>query len=214
MNEETWTKYAQQILSKFPDFKKAIKDNRIQLPNRKLKKYIWDFPSDYGGLGEVLEERKFEKLNFFENKVSKNKQLPSIDLRNGLLCVPLESRNENINIIYNHPTNVNIFSSINPNISHEHPLTHTFPPTYNPSFPMPIYPYYRPAIDMKRYVQMRQSIELSGSTKAKSKDESDSESNKSKSRSKDRDRKKHQKEKSKFDIYSLSIYFENLYLKN
>jgi hypothetical protein len=170
LNEETWIKYSQQIVAKFPELKKAIKDNRLQLPNRNLKKYLYEFPSDYGGLGEVLEEKKFEKVNFFENKVSKNKQIPSIELRNGLLCVPLES---SLNIIYN-PKTVNIS-----------------PPVFPPVFPMQIPRPWPPYWDMQ-YMP----TEIPAVKKVKNKDQSSSKS-RSRSRNKDKKERKRSRDRSR-----------------
>jgi hypothetical protein len=167
LNEETWIKYSQQIVAKFTELKKAIKENRLQLPNRNLKKYIYEFPSDYGGLGEVLEEKKFEKVNFFENKVTKNKQTPSIELRNGLLCVPLES---SLNIIYN-PKTVNIS-----------------PPVFPPVFPIQIPRHWPPYWDMQ-YIH---NAEVSALKKSNTKEES---SSLSRSRSREKDRNFRNKEK-------------------
>lgn len=117
-NEEMWTKYSKNMVAKFENLKKSIKDNKVHLPNTKnLQKYLFNFPGDYGGLGEILDEQKFEKLNFFEYKPGKNKMIPFIEMRQGSICVPLECRNENLNIIYNDPFNVKNFSSLNTNIS-------------------------------------------------------------------------------------------------
>lgn len=187
MTEETWTKYSQKILSKFPQLKKAIKEGRLQLPKGNIKKYIYDFPSDYGGLGEVLEEREYEKVNFFENKVNKNKQTPSIDLRNGLLCVPLESRNENLNIIYNQPTYKNIFPSINNPISHELGHPHAFPHGFPPAYPMPFFPFFRPPTD-QMFFNRNPTFETSESSKR------EKESSSSPKRKKEKKERKYKKE--------------------
>jgi hypothetical protein len=102
-------------------------------------------PADFGSLGELLDERKYENLNFFEYKPSKNKTIPTIEVKQGSICVPLE-RNENLIINYNPPTNVNNFSSINTNIT---PGSTTFPTpqqTLPPNFNLipPVNPFYNP----------------------------------------------------------------------
>ena len=101
------------------DLQKAVKENRIFLPSSNLGKYLFDFfPADYGGLSEVLDEQKYENLNFFEYKRSKARSTPSLEVKQGLVCVPLENRNENLNINYNATSIVNI-ESLNNNISLE-----------------------------------------------------------------------------------------------
>lgn len=143
-----WGKYSKYTVAKLLNLNKAIKENRVHLPNSKaLIKYIFNLPADYGGTGEILDEQKYENLNFFEFKAGKNKAIPVIEIRQGSVCVPLESRNENLNINYNAITNVNNFSSINSNISTG---PQNFPSYSNPQppgqFPHP-YPFpflYRP----------------------------------------------------------------------
>ena len=118
-NEETFGRYCKSLRSKLASLQKAVKENRIFLPSSNLSKYLFDFfPSDYGGLNDVLDEQKFENLNFFEYKRSKIRNVPSLEVKQGLVCVPLENRNENLNINYNATTNVNI-ESLNNNISLE-----------------------------------------------------------------------------------------------
>jgi hypothetical protein len=91
-------------------------------------------------MGEILDERKYENINFFEYKPSKNKNIPTIEVRQGSVCVPLE-RNENLNINYNPTTNVNNFSSINTNITHGPQNPFFFP---NPNLPN-YYPNLNPS---------------------------------------------------------------------
>jgi len=114
-----WNKYVKKITNKFTHLKKAIIENQIKLPNtRDLLNYTANFPADYGGMGEILEERNYENLNFFDQKLSKIKTTPVIEIKQGSVYVPLECRNEILNINFNPTTNVNNFSSINTNIIH------------------------------------------------------------------------------------------------
>jgi hypothetical protein len=150
-------------------------------------------------------------------------------VKHGLVYVPLESKNENLNINYN-PILTNS-QSINPNISHE-PSSHQ--PVFNPLNIPQYYPFYRPPLDMQhmQHVQHGQNpfmgvyhpmmirpgmpgvpmqipmgpfFDHSQSTRTKSKDESESESE---SRSR---RKKEKKEKSKI-YFTLINYIYNLNL--
>lgn len=110
--ELAWTKYAGNIREKFDLLNKLIEENRIKLKyNKKVLNYIFNLPSDFGGVSEVFEDNKYENLNIFE-KMNKNRSFPNIDIKQGIVYVPLENHNEgNIsnNILNN---NINL---INPN---------------------------------------------------------------------------------------------------
>lgn len=79
-------------------------------------KYLFDLPSDYGGLGEILDDLNYENLNLYEHKYNKNKNIPPIEIINGQCFVPLESKRETLNNI-NGNNNVNNFHPLN-NINH------------------------------------------------------------------------------------------------
>jgi hypothetical protein len=54
-----------------------------------LLSYLFNLPADFGGLGEVLEDDKYDNLNFFEYK-TKSRQLPILEMKEGSVYVPLE----------------------------------------------------------------------------------------------------------------------------
>lgn len=94
----------------------------------KIFNYIFNLPSDFGGIGEVQEDSKFENLNFFEYR-TKNKQLPAIEIKQGVVCVPAESSHEHI--LHN-------------------PLNNNFPPNISPQInPMFWHGMFRPPFDMQ-----------------------------------------------------------------
>jgi hypothetical protein len=89
-------------------------------------------------LGEILDDQKYEQLNFFDYKPNKNKQIPKLEIKEGILCVPLESRNENLNYNINssNATNVNNLPINNNILSANNQL----PPLQVPFHPM-FHPY-------------------------------------------------------------------------
>ncbi len=130
--EENWIEHSEEIKSKLDEFNTLIKENKYILPsaNDELN-YLFSFPSDYGGLGDVFKDQNYENVNFFENKTNVNKLAPLVRLHNQQVYVNLESGNQNIfnntNIINYFP--FNIPSSINPNRIN--------PSVINPSNPFP-----------------------------------------------------------------------------
>jgi hypothetical protein len=150
-------------------------------------------------------------------------------VKHGLVYVPLESKNENLNINYN--SILTNSQSINPNISHE-PSSHQ--PAFNPLNIPQYYPFYRPPVDvshghapghvpapmmgMPYPMMIRPGMPMqmpmpyfdhSQSTRTKSKDESESDSESEKSRSR---RKKDKKEKSKIIDYKNILWIFSKYL--
>jgi hypothetical protein len=77
--------------------------------------YLFNLPADYGGLGEVYHDEKYEHLNFFEYK-TKSKQLPNLELREGNVFIPLEVSHNNIQhkpMNMPNPNLINIMSTVN-----------------------------------------------------------------------------------------------------
>ena len=89
-----------------------------------------NFPSDYGGLGDVFNDQYYENVNLFEKKCALQKLIPVE--RSGQMAVPLETPS-NINITYR--TNSNITNTTN-----SIPLNNYFPVPQGaflyPTFPM------------------------------------------------------------------------------
>ena len=140
-NEEYWIEHTEEIKSKLDDFNTLIKENKYILPsvNDELN-YLFSFPSDYGGLGDVFNDQNYENVNFFENKTNVHKLAPSIRLHNQQAYVNLEIGNQNINnnINITNPFPFNIPSSINTNVVNDRNDNSFF----NPSMVNPIFPNY------------------------------------------------------------------------
>jgi hypothetical protein len=123
--------------SKYKDNIKALSEYKMN--DNKIFNYLFTLPSDFGGLGEVQEDSKYEHLKFFEHR-AKNKQLPSIEIRQGVVCVPVESSHEqNLHNPLNNNFLPNISHPINPMFWHG-----AFP--FRPPFDMQMRPnmFYRP----------------------------------------------------------------------
>lgn len=56
---------------------------------------IFDYPADFGGLGEIFNINKLENINFFDYKPSKKKPLPTLEIKQGIIHVNLESNHNN-----------------------------------------------------------------------------------------------------------------------
>jgi hypothetical protein len=102
-----------------------------------------NFPSDYGGLGDVFNDQYYENVNLFEKKCALQKLIPVE--RSGQMAVPLETPS-NINITYR--TNSNITNTTN-----SVPLNNYFPVSQGtflyPTFPM------NNQINLTSYAQMQ-----------------------------------------------------------
>ena len=57
-NEEQWINYSEKIKSKFDKLVNLVKNGKKKLPNSKNElNYLMEFPSDFGGLGEVYDDQ-------------------------------------------------------------------------------------------------------------------------------------------------------------
>ena len=74
-NFEQWKKYVTEIRSKFDELNELVKSKTIILPSPENElEYLMAFPSDYGGLGDIYEDQKYENLKLYDTKdTSKNK---------------------------------------------------------------------------------------------------------------------------------------------
>jgi hypothetical protein len=171
LTEETWTKYCENMKAKYKDNSRALSD--YKMTDNKIFNYLFNLPSDFGGIGEVQEDSKYEKLNFFEYR-TRNKQLPAIEIKQGVVCVPVESSHEQI---LHNPLNNNF----PPNISH--PINPMFwgPFPFRPPFDMQMRPnmFFRPpmhgedfrmnAVPMNPYMKIIQTKKEDSSERKKKK---------------------------------------------
>jgi hypothetical protein len=87
-NEETWNKHSEMIRKKLADHPQHL-DNKLDILN-----YMFNFPSDLGGLGEELEIDRYDNLNFFSEYKTKSRQFPSLEIKDGSIYVPLEMNHQ------------------------------------------------------------------------------------------------------------------------
>ena len=114
-NFEQWKKYVTEIRSKFDELNELVKSKTIILPSPGNElEYLMAFPSDYGGLGDIHEDQKYENLKFYDPKdTSKNKENKSfmdlIKFDHDTTWFPLEPNPQSLN-----KSNINdIFKNIN-----------------------------------------------------------------------------------------------------
>ena len=76
-NIEQWKKYVDKIRSKFDELNELVKKGKIRLPepNNEME-YLMALPSDFGGLGELYHEDKYENLKFYNPKEPENANKP------------------------------------------------------------------------------------------------------------------------------------------
>ena len=115
-NFEQWKKYVTEIRSKFDELNELVKSKTIILPSPENElEYLMAFPSDYGGLGDIYEDQKYENLKLYDPKdTSKNKENKSfmdlIKFDHDTTWFPLEPNPQSLNK-YN---NKDIIKNINP----------------------------------------------------------------------------------------------------
>jgi len=115
--EETWKEYVQSLKLKYDEINnllldKTIKNNFNFESYKDLVTYLFNFPSDLGGLGETHNDQKYEDLNFFYYKPSgKIADLPQPEYKPNLnvsfinLELPVKSSNFNTNSEHNENEN-------------------------------------------------------------------------------------------------------------
>ena len=72
-NIEQWEIYADKIRSKFDELNEIVKKGKIRLPEPDNEmEYLLVLPSDFGGLGELYHEDKYENLKLYNPKDPEN----------------------------------------------------------------------------------------------------------------------------------------------
>jgi hypothetical protein len=73
-NLEKWKIYANKIRNKFDELNELVQKRKIRLPEPSNElEYLMELPSDFGGLGELYDERKYENVNFYDPKMPENR---------------------------------------------------------------------------------------------------------------------------------------------
>lgn len=68
-NFEQWKVYVGEIKSKFNELNELVKAGKVRLPEPDNElEYLLSFPSDFGGLGDVLNDQHYENVKFFDPK--------------------------------------------------------------------------------------------------------------------------------------------------
>jgi len=72
-NIEQWEIYVDKIRSKFDELNEIVKKGKIRLPEPDNEmEYLLALPSDFGGLGELYHEDKYENLKLYNPKDPEN----------------------------------------------------------------------------------------------------------------------------------------------
>jgi hypothetical protein len=68
-NLEQWKAYVNNLKKKFDELNDLVKNGNIRLPEPDNElEYLMAFPSDYGGLGNVRNDQKYENVKFYDPK--------------------------------------------------------------------------------------------------------------------------------------------------
>ena len=130
--EAEWVKHVEKIRPKFDELNEMVKKQAYKLPSSEdAANYLFNFPSDFGGVGEVFNDQNYEKVNFFDMKNSGNHKLYPV-CRMDHFFVPLPQFNNNINSI-NSDIHKNNSAQLNPNLN---PQSFPFPNILHPNYYM------------------------------------------------------------------------------
>ena len=129
-NFEQWKKYVSDIRSKFDELNELVKSKVIILPEPDNElEYLMAFPSDYGGLGDIQNDQKYENVKFYDPKDTtknpENKDFMSMIKFEHETWFPLEPNPSSLNKNFNN----DYFKNINPLVN----LQKTFLTSQNPS---------------------------------------------------------------------------------
>ena len=73
-NFEQWKEYAEKIRKKLDELNDLVLEGKIKLPEPDNElEYLFALPSDYGGLGDIYNDNKYENLKLYDPKLPENK---------------------------------------------------------------------------------------------------------------------------------------------
>lgn len=151
-----WKKHSSVIQSKFEHLCDLVAQQKYIVPKLKNEfNYLLNFPSDYGGLGDVLSDQQYDNVNFYEMKVNSHQLAPLIRIDHDQLYVPLEISTPNLN-----SNNGNIHNNYVPLIPNSN---------FVPYNPFPIMPAFNPEM-YKVILQQQQQMLLQKEEMAKKQD--------------------------------------------
>lgn len=94
-NEKTWNLYVEKMQLQMKDLEEKVKQGKMLIKeDPKVKKYIQNFPLNYGGLGDYTENNNH--INYFEYIRKHNP--PNIEIKNFIPYVTIPNKDSNSNM--------------------------------------------------------------------------------------------------------------------
>lgn len=100
-NFNQWKEYAKEIRNKYDELNNLVINGKISLPepNNELE-YLMALPSDFGGLGNLYNENKYQNVKFYDPKLPENKDknfMTEIKFEKKMVWFPLHPNPESLN---------------------------------------------------------------------------------------------------------------------
>ena len=100
-NFSQWKEYANQIKNKLDELNDLVLKEKIRLPEPDNElEYLMALPSDFGGLGNIYHENKYENLKFYDPKLPENKDkqfIEQVKFERNMIWFPLKPNPESLN---------------------------------------------------------------------------------------------------------------------
>jgi hypothetical protein len=125
-NFEQWKVYVKDIRKKLDELNELVKSGKIRLPDPENElEYLFAFPSDFGGLGNVQNDQNYENVKFYDpkdtTKIQANKNFMSlIKFEHDQTWFPLENNLPPLNKQINDYNKI-INTSYNPYLKYYYP---------------------------------------------------------------------------------------------
>lgn len=126
-NYNQWKEYANSIKNKFDELNDLTLKGKIKLPEPDNElQYLMALPSDFGGLGNIYHDDKFENVKFYDSRLPENANkhfMSQVKIERNMTWFPLKpnpesfTKNKNINpfqnlLVINNPINTNYTNEI------------------------------------------------------------------------------------------------------
>ena len=99
-NFNQWKEYANQIRNKLDELNDLVLKGKIRLPKPDNElEYLMALPSDFGGLGNVYYENKYENVKFYDPKLPENKDkqfIKQVKFERNMIWFPLKPNPESL----------------------------------------------------------------------------------------------------------------------
>ena len=100
-NFNQWKKYAKEIRNKYDELNDLVTNGKIRLPEPSNElEYLMALPSDFGGLGNLYNENKYQNVKFYDPKLPENKDkkiMTEIKFEKKMVWFPLHPNPESLN---------------------------------------------------------------------------------------------------------------------